>query len=345
MQALKFKNIKHHNLLPISYYIKKFTPDFYMGMHSHNYFEIMYASKGNCHLEILKEGAEEGSKQTDTIVVHQGELIFLDAAVFHRLHIAEGETTIYNLELQPESAPSPTDRNIFPVNYNILIENTGLKALATNKTGYMIVPDLSNIESVFRSLISSLVKEDMDTEDQLCAQLNISLLFIEIAKSVKILEQNNAHYIKKIYLYIKHHFSQKITLDDIAKEIGYSKTYIASQFKKYTGKTIVQAINSMRVSKSLKLLRDTSYSVVEIGKMAGFPSYAQMLHEFNVSIGVSPSACRKIFLNDEIDHDDPQYQSLAIRINNEDMQFNDQEFTTAFYKKNIPSKMKDLINY
>ena len=221
------------------------------------------------------------------------------------------------------------------------------------------MPDLSDIDSVFRGVISSLLKNDMNTEDWLCVRLNISLLFMEIAKSVRLLEQNNVHYIKKIWLYIKHHFSQKITLDDISREIGYHKTYIASQFKKYTGKTIVQTINSMRISKSLRLLRDTSHSISEIGKMAekygvsvprrclwrDAPVSAQMVHEFNVSFGMSPSACRKMFLDDEVDHDNPKYQSIAVRVNDEDMRLDNQEFNNSFYKKNIQSKMKDLINY
>ena len=346
MKEIRFKDVGNHDLQPISYYIKKFTPDFYMGMHSHSYFEIMYASKGNFNMEILKNGNEESPKNIETIIVHQGELIFLDAALFHRLQISEGEAVIYNLELQPESSQySPPPRNILPINYGVLIENTSLKALTTSKTGYTIVPDLSDIDSVFRGVISSLLKNDMNTEDWLCVRLNISLLFMEIAKSVRLLEQNNVHYIKKIWLYIKHHFSQKITLDDISREIGYHKTYSASQFKKYTGKTIVQTINSMRISKSLRLLRDTSHSISEIGKMAGFPSYAQMVHEFNVSFGMSPSACRKMFLDDEVDHDNPKYQSIAVRVNDEDMRLDNQEFNNSFYKKNIQSKMKDLINY
>ncbi|MFQ9738007.1 MAG: helix-turn-helix domain-containing protein [Christensenellaceae bacterium] len=73
----------------------------------------------------------------------------------------------------------------------------------------------------------------------------------------------------------------------MSREIGYHKTYIASQFKKYTGKTIVQTINSMRISKSLRLLRDTSHSISEIGKMAGFPPTRRWCTSLT-----SRSACR-----------------------------------------------------
>lgn len=34
-----FKDIGRYVLEPISFYVKVFTPDFYMGMHNHGYFE------------------------------------------------------------------------------------------------------------------------------------------------------------------------------------------------------------------------------------------------------------------------------------------------------------------
>ena len=50
-------------------------------------------------------------------------------------------------------------------------------------------------------------------------------------------------------------------------------------------------------------------------------------------------------MDDEVDHDNPKYQSIAVRVNDEDMRLDNQEFNNSFYKKNIQSKMKDLINY
>ncbi|MFQ9738008.1 MAG: hypothetical protein ACLR06_09920 [Christensenellaceae bacterium] len=97
-----------------------------------------------------------------------------------------------------------------------MIENTSLKALTTSKTGYTIVPDLSDIDSVFRGVISSLLKNDMNTEDWLCVRLNISLLFMEIAKSVRLLEQNNVHYIKR-YGCISSIISAKKSLSTISR--------------------------------------------------------------------------------------------------------------------------------
>lgn len=349
MKKLYFKDIGNADLEPISYYIKKFDPSFYMGMHNHAYFEIMYASKGNFVLEILsKKAKSQDEAETTTVTVHQGELVFLDAHIFHRLRIEEEEVVIYNVELQPSAVERDNAfhvTSIFAVNYAQLIERTGLKALAYSPLGYAIVPDLSKIDFAFRELITGLTKTGDSIEDACCARSYILLFLTEIAKSLTFLDNNNSHYVKKTFLYIKHHLQQKISLDDIAKELGYHKSYLAAQFKKYTGKTIVQTVNEMRVSKSLRLLRDTSFSVAEISSRVGFPSYEQMVHVFRKSVGMSPSACRKLFLNDEMDYNSPQYSSIAIRMNEEDRLLSDESFYNAFYRKKLKPRSRELLNY
>ena len=208
-----------------------------------------------------------------------------------------------------------------------------------------MIPNLSKIDSSLRDLIYAMMNTNMHLEDVCILRAHILLLFMEISKSLAAYEQYGAHYIKKIQLYIKHHLNQKISLDDIAKEVGYHKSYVAAQFKSHTGKTIMQTVNELRISKSLRMLRDTGLPVAEIAKQVGFPSYAQMVHEFNKTVGMSPNACRKVFQNDELDYDNPQYSSIAIRISEEDYLLDDTSFTHAFYKKNLESKSKTLINY
>ena len=53
---LKFCDIQNHALEPISYYMKTFDESYPgMGMHTHPYFEIMYASEGSFFLDIYDE--------------------------------------------------------------------------------------------------------------------------------------------------------------------------------------------------------------------------------------------------------------------------------------------------
>lgn len=347
MKEFHFRDIGNRELNLMACYIKRFSPSFYMGTHNHPYFELMYAADGNFNVEIVRRDAE-GREEIFTVTVHQGELIFLDSYLFHRLQIIEENVVIYNVELLPQmdSRNDTFDTGtLFAISYAALMERTNLKALADTQDGYLVIPNLSKIDLSLRELIYAMMNTNQRLEDACCLRAHILMLFMEISKSLALYEQSGIHYIKKIQLYIKHHLNQKISLDDIAAAVGYHKSYVAAQFKSFTGKTIMQTVNEMRVSKSLLMLRDTGTPVAEIARQVGFPSYAQMVHEFNKLVGMPPNACRKVFQNDELDYDNPQYSSIAIRISEEDFLLDETSFTHAYYKKNLKSKSKELLNY
>ena len=120
-----------------------------------------------------------------------------------------------------------------------------------------------------------------------------------------------------------------------AEAAGISKEYLAAQFKKMTGKTVLQTLTLMRISKSLQLLRESNFPVTEIARQAGFSSYGQMLYEFRKCTGITPTECRASFFTDEIDHTSQLYKSVAIRVNEEDFLLDDDAFYHAFFKKDI----------
>ncbi|MBQ8885763.1 MAG: helix-turn-helix transcriptional regulator [Clostridia bacterium] len=344
MEHLRFKDVGNYTLEPLSYYIKKFTPEFYMGMHKHGYFEIMYAQRGSFNIELSTDPEKEGT--LSTVTVNQGSFIFLDADLFHRLKIAEPEVVIYCIEF----APKPPDEynpfevnSVFPVNYKALLNKTNLKYLAESSSGYMVVPNLCNVDSALHNLIFQLSKQAKSVEDAYAVRLCILTLFSEIAKSIALFKENETYYTKKVYIYIKNHLNQKITLDDIASAVGYHKAYLTSQFKKQTGKTIMQMVCFMRISKSLQLLRDTNLSVTEIAEQVGFSSYTRMVCAFQKVVGLSPSACRKNFINDEIDHSTKDHQSSSVRISPEDYLLDDEAFYSSYYKKGLHSKVEELL--
>lgn len=344
MKEQYFRDIGDVDFEPTACYIKKFDSSFYMGMHNHSYFELMYADKGNFRLEVMQRGKKDG--KPETIIVHQGELVFIDAYLFHRLHISEEEVVIYNVELQPRPLAdyNPSHINaLYAVHYPALIRETSLRLLADSDCGYVVVPNLSRIDTVFRELVMLIPKVKGGIEDSISVRAGILMLFLEISKCLNILKESNIHYVKKALIYIKHHLHERITLGAIAESLGYSKNYLANQFKKYTGKTIMQMVNDMRISRSLRLLRDTSYPVSDIAGRVGFPSYSQMNHEFRRNLHLSPTECRRIFREDEMDYTSSRYSSIAIKINAEDYLLTDEEFRGALYKKGLKSRSEDLV--
>ena len=165
------------------------------------------------------------------------------------------------------------------------------------------------------------------------------LFLMEIAKCTAKNSTGNLSYIKQALIFIKQNFRTKLSLDDVAKKVGLHKVYLATQFKNHTGKTVVETINSLRVSKCLQLLRDSNLSVSDIARHVGF-SYAQMSYEFKKLLRLSPSEYRKYYINDEVDHTYELYKSLSIKVDNVDFILDDEVFHRGFYKKSVDKQKK-----
>lgn len=76
--------------------------------------------------------------------------------------------------------------------------------------------------------------------------------------------------VKRIIKYIRDHLNESISIDDICREVNFSKSYVCRTFQKHTGRTIVELINSMRCSQAQKYLSNHIYNVSECAQICGF---------------------------------------------------------------------------
>ncbi len=95
--------------------------------------------------------------------------------------------------------------------------------------------------------------------------------------------------VKQAILYINTNFANHITIDDIAKFVGYSKTHLTREFKKCTMLTIVEYINQVRCSMAKKLLSTGEYSVGEVMAFCGFDNQSYFTKTYKRIIGNLPS--------------------------------------------------------
>lgn len=96
----------------------------------------------------------------------------------------------------------------------------------------------------------------------------------------------------KVMKYIKQNYAQKITLDELAKEVYLSKSYLSSIFKEETGQGLSSYINEVRVEKSKMLLLDSGGSLAAIASLCGFEDQSYFTKVFKKVVGVSPKAYR-----------------------------------------------------
>lgn len=104
---------------------------------------------------------------------------------------------------------------------------------------------------------------------------------------------NKTENIKIAIGYIKSHYNEKLSLDEISSQVGLSKYYFLREFKKSTGYTPISYINKIRCENAKKMLLSGSCSIEEISEKIGFDNFSYFSKTFRKSEGCSPSEYMK----------------------------------------------------
>lgn len=132
--------------------------------------------------------------------------------------------------------------------------------------------------------------------------LYAELLFIEFMillhrslYSNEMLTTHEAHYDEKIQTllrYIQEHLADELTIDRLAEQSYLSKYYLMRHFKKETGYSLHQYINSKRLLLARRLLDSTSAPVTEICYDCGFQDYSTFSRAFRQMFHLTPTQYR-----------------------------------------------------
>lgn len=99
--------------------------------------------------------------------------------------------------------------------------------------------------------------------------------------------------VKKIADYIENHLNEDLSLDKLAKELHYSKFYIARTFAEKTGGTIYKYIQGRRLTLAAQKLVETEKPIVEIAYEAHYNSQQAFTLAFSRLYLCTPQIYRK----------------------------------------------------
>ncbi|WP_213880392.1 AraC family transcriptional regulator [Pseudomonas sp. dw_358] len=94
--------------------------------------------------------------------------------------------------------------------------------------------------------------------------------------------------------YIFSHYSRELTLEEVAEHLGMKPTYFSRVFKQSTGRTFVEFVNRLRISKSCELLADGDKPVTDVCFESGFNNISNFNRRFQQLKGMTPSHYRRL---------------------------------------------------
>lgn len=152
-----------------------------------------------------------------------------------------------------------------------------------------------------RNILSS-IREIYEFRDDPLSQLKIQRAFIDIwiklcenlmfIKKEHIQKNHRLSALKNMITFIDLHYSEKLTLYDIAKSGNVGKTGCCNIFKQYINKTPNEYLTELRLRKAVELLKDTDMTILEISYEVGFSGASYFSETFKKYYDCTPKEYR-----------------------------------------------------
>ena len=102
----------------------------------------------------------------------------------------------------------------------------------------------------------------------------------------------------EIIRFFQEHIREKLVLEDVCKQVNYSRSFLCRTFKAQTGETLFACFNRLKIEEAKKMLCETSASAVSIASNLGFSDVKYFSALFKKLTGVSPIAYREHQIKD-----------------------------------------------
>lgn len=248
--------------------------------HFHKKYELYY----------LFEGARHYFIGDDTYLVNAGDLVMIHSDEIHKTGSVgtQGHTRVvmnFSDELLEELCAC-LDINLFACfDQKVHIVTTPMRLRPF-------------IEVTFKRLFEE--QNESGTAALALRKILVSELLLYCLQFVKTQgAENSASCIKNqtitdIKCYISERYAENLCLSEIASKFYLSPSYISRLFKRTTGLSIVEYINSVRIMAAKNLLDNTALKVSDIAQQTGFATTIHFSRVFKASTALSPQQYRKL---------------------------------------------------
>lgn len=287
----QFREYIPHNAkeFPITYFHDELVaqPDLAGPLHWHPDFEIATAECGVLDYQVGEQH----------IILEAGDSIFVNGNMLHGIRQISGVT--------PDPMPNivfsgtvvaPENSTIYRKYIHPIVGCNLLPFIVFKHNNYQHDKANQLIKDIYRAM-----REQADCYE-MSVQRSISCIFEYIFLNFEILPKSEASRIQlntqiriqKMLAYIYEHYTEAVTLEDIAKAANISRSEAGRCFNTYMGCSPVEYLIQYRLQNARRLLNETTLTLQEIGLDCGFHSVNYFSRQFKRKYGHTPSKNRSL---------------------------------------------------
>ena len=249
--------------------------------HFHNYYEIYYLLSGERYYFIKDR----------TYHVRKGNLVFIN---MYDLHKTTTITSTYERILIDF-------KKTFLTGFIEHIKDIDMFACFDRQINIarLNIKQQHSVEGLLFKMIDEFKNRTKGFDTALKVSLMELLLFLNrytAAEESEPLEHPSSLHekVSEIARYINEHYGQHISLRSTAERFFISPYYLSRVYKKITGFTFVEYLNSVRIKEAQRLLRESALNITQIAEKTGYESITHFGRVFKDITGCSPLQYRKM---------------------------------------------------
>ena len=246
-------------------------------------------------LVVVMNGSASHIVNNEIYPVRKGDVFVVGRDVSHGFTDASG-FEICNIMFRPENAFSENyDIRSMPGFRSLFIITPGYAAVHGYINRLILAPE--DYHRVF-DLIRTIDVEYNSSHDGRESMLRscftaLAVILARLNDPSSDEAKRNIINVENTAAYIEHHFTEKLTLEELAEMSHYSARHFVRIFKETYNTTPQKYITALRLKYACTLLSETELSIEDAALQSGFGDGNYFSRIFHVNMGVSPKQYRK----------------------------------------------------
>lgn len=247
----------------------KYGGDWHSTLHTHTCSELFYVTSGIGQFRIAE----------NIYPVAANDLVIVNANVPHT-EISLGDNPLEYIALGVE----------------------GLElSVSEEEDGRYCIVNFENVRDRILFYLQSMLKEIENKApgyECICQDLMEVLVILlmrqtDFSTTLAPIRKKSTQLCATVRRHIDGHYTENLTLDDLAQLVHVSKYHMAHAFTQEYGISPINYMISRRIDEGKKMLKNDDFSLSLISRMLGFSSPSYFSQSFKKLTGVSPNAYRK----------------------------------------------------
>lgn len=269
-------------IVTIHYY--EFDKSFVFEGESHDFWEMVYVDKGR--VAVTSDGEES--------VLSQGEIIFHRPNEFHAIRALDSAPSFFVISFVSTSPAmryfekyhTTLDKTLKPFITSIIKESEQFYVIPMNDTGIKKLTKKRNTSIGGDQLIKTYL-------EQLLIFLIRDITKDNTTNVFPSKESMENHLVTRVKELVNERVHDTVTVSEICRAVGYSKSYICRLFREQTGDTISSYAVKIKIEQAKEMIRAGNLNFTQISDTLAFDNPQYFTRVFKRITGITPTEFKR----------------------------------------------------